>query len=440
MNNKERMELAKWVVTRAKHNGANEAAVNIDGSRDIEIEYREKSLDKLKESTSNSLSVTIYANNRFSSHSTNDLKKESLEKFIEEAVAMTKYLAEDEFRRLPDPKYYEGRQDIDLQIFDDRYPAVTTEERVARAKDIEKAAVAMSDQIISCTAYSGDSLGESVKVHSNGFEGAKSSTTFYAGAEVTVKDGDKGRPSDYCYGTVRFYKDIPDNETIARDAVNRALMKIGQKKMNSGVYDMIIENRAATRMLYYLQGPLSGSALQQKQSYLEGMLGKKIASEKLTVIDDPFIKGALGSRLYDSDGFAAKKRIIIDKGILKSYLIDDYYANKMGVEPTSGSTSNTLFEYGDRSLDDMVAGLEKGMVVTGFIGGNSNPTTGDFSVGIVGYYVEHGKFVNGVNEMNVAGNLKEFWNQLTEMGNDPYPYSSNLRPSMYFKDIHFSGI
>ena len=210
--------------------------------------------------------------------------------------------------------------------------------------------------------------------------------------------------------------------------------------MNSGVYDMVIENRAASRLLYYLRGPLSGSSLQQKQSYLDGMINQKIASEKLTIIDDPFIQGALGSKLYDGDGFATRKRIIIEKGILKSYLIDNYYANKMGVEPTSGSTSNLVFEYGTRSFDEMIAGLEKGIVVTGFIGGNSNGTTGDFSVGVVGLYVENGKIVTGVNEMNVAGNFKEFWNQLTEMGNDPYPYSSYRNPSMYFKDIHFSGI
>jgi len=440
MNNRERMELAKWVVTRAKKYGADDVSVNVSGSRDIDVEYRDKMLEKLKEATSNNLSISVYAKNRFSSNSTNDIKKESLEKFIEEAIAMTKYLAEDEYRRLPDPKYYEGKQNTDLQILDDSYEAVTTENRVKRVKEIEETALAMSDKIISCTTACGDSFSESVKVHSNGFEGTKSSTSFYSGAEVTVKDGEKGRPADYYYGSVRFLKDIPDSQMIAKEAVGRALRKIGQKKMKSGVYDMIIENRAARRLLSYLKGPLSGASLQQKKSYLEGMLNKKIASEKLTIIDDPFIKGALGSKLYDSDGFATKKRTIIDKGVLKSYLINNYYANKMGVEPTSGSISNLVFEYGDRSLDEMMAGLEKGIVVTGFIGGNSNGTTGDFSVGVVGLYVENGQIVTGVNEMNIAGNFKEFWNQLTEMGNDPYLYSSYRRPSIYFKDIQFSGI
>ena len=137
---------------------------------------------------------------------------------------------------------------------------------------------------------------------------------------------------------------------------------------------------------------------------------------------------------------AAKKRVLIDKGVLKTFLIDNYYARKLGVEPTGGSTSNVVFDYGTRSLDEMVASMKKGILVTSFIGGNANSTTGDFSVGIVGIYVEDGKIVRPVNEMNIAGNQKDLWNQLVEVGNDPYIYSSTRRPSLYFKDIHFSGI
>ena len=137
---------------------------------------------------------------------------------------------------------------------------------------------------------------------------------------------------------------------------------------------------------------------------------------------------------------ATKKMTIIEKGVLKNYLIDWYYAQKLGVEPTCGSVSNLVFDYGTRSFNEMVKGLERGIVVTGFIGGNSNSTTGDFSYGIVGKLVENGKVVQPVNEMNISGNLTEFWNQLVELGNDPYVYSAWRRPSLYFKDIHFSGV
>jgi len=160
----------------------------------------------------------------------------------------------------------------------------------------------------------------------------------------------------------------------------------------------------------------------------------------LTVIDDPLIVGGQGSRLYDGDGIAAKKRVIIDKGVLKSYYIDYYYSRKLGMEPTSGGSSNVIIEPGEKTLEQLIAQSKKGILVTGFIGGNSNTATGDFSYGIIGQLIENGKLVKPVNEMNLSGNLTEIWEHLVEMGNDPYPNSAWLRPSMFFRDIFFSGV
>ena len=216
--------------------------------------------------------------------------------------------------------------------------------------------------------------------------------------------------------------------------------KIGQKKIESGKYTILVENRVMNRLLGVLQGPLSARALQQKSSYLEGKIGQKIASDKLTIIDNPFLKKGMGSRLYDGEGLATKKRVIIDKGVLKEYFVDSYYGRKLGMEPNSGSTTNLVFEYGKHSFKDMIKSINRGIVITGFIGGNSNGTTGDFSFGIVGQLVENGKIVQAINEMNVSENSKDFWNKLVETGNDPYPYSSWRRPSMLFEDIQLSGI
>lgn len=308
------------------------------------------------------------------------------------------------------------------------------------ASAIEAAAMAQSDQIISSTAGYSDSHSEEVRVHSNGFEGAEESTVFSAGAEVTVKDGESGRPEDWFYATTRFRNELLDPETLGKNAAQRALRKIGQKKLESGRYVMVVENRAGRQLLRAMGEPLSGRALQQKSSFLEGMLGKKIASEKLTVIDDPFVEKGLGSRFFDGEGLAAQRRVFIEKGVLRHYAIDDYYGKKLGMEPTSGDPSNILLEYGTRSLEEMIAGVKRGILVTDFIGGNSNSTTGDFSFGIVGLLIEDGKTVRPVNEMNISGNLKELWNQLTDVGNDPYPYSSVRMPSVRFEEVDFSGL
>ncbi|MEE9555488.1 MAG: TldD/PmbA family protein [candidate division Zixibacteria bacterium] len=440
MNRKEKIELARWSVEFAKKSGADEAAVDLYQSRDIETEFREGKLDQLKESTQSSLSLTLYVNNRYSNHSTNDIRKESLKQFIAEAVSMTGYLSEDLFRSLPDPKYYEGRKEIDLKINDSNYEKVTSEQRVDIAREIEAIAAKQSDKIISCSAGYSDSHGESVKVHSNGFEGERESTSFSAGVEVTVEDGQSGRPADWCWATVRFFDELPSAEFLARGAAERALGKIGQSKMESGQFDMIVENRSVRRLLYSLFGPMRASSLQQKNSFLEGKLGEKIASEKLTVIDDPFIIKGLGSRTFDGEGLALKRRALIEKGVLKTYLVDTYYGKKLGMEPNSGSTGNVIMEYGDKSKDELIAAMEKGILVTSFIGGNSNSTTGDFSYGIIGKYVENGKIVKPVNEMNISGNLVDLMNQLEHVGNDPYMYSSFRLPSLYFKDVQFSGI
>jgi PmbA protein len=170
------------------------------------------------------------------------------------------------------------------------------------------------------------------------------------------------------------------------------------------------------------------------------MLGQKIGSEKLTVIDDPFLEKGLSSRFYDYEGLASKKRVMIEKGVLRNFYVDNYYGRKLGMEFTSGSSSNIVFEYGSKSMDDMIKEMKKGILVNGFIGGNSNSTTGDFSFGIVGLLIENGSIVHAINEMNISGNAKEFWNQLAEMGNDPYPYSSMRCPALLFDGVNFSGL
>ncbi len=309
----------------------------------------------------------------------NDIRREGLESFVTEAVAMTKYFNEDPYRTLPDPKYYEGRESLDLHMFDPAYKSLTSDERVAIARRIEDAALAESERIISCTSSFSDSYFETVKVHSNGFEGYRLGTSFSIGAEATVRD-DSGRR------------------------------------------------------------PMNGRSLQQKSSFLDGKLGKKIGSDKLTIIDDPFIDFGLGSRLFDGEGVSTKRRVMIDKGVLKSFYIDTYYGKKLGMEPTSGSTTNLVFDKGEQSLDEMIKGIRRGILVTTFIGGNSNATTCDFSYGIMGVLIENGRAVKPVNEMNISGNLAEFWNQLVMVGNDEYVYSAWRRPSMYFKDVYSSGV
>lgn len=440
MNKQEKTRLAQWVIDEGRAAGADHLEVNISGNRSIEISCRQRILENLRESTQNSLSVGIYANGRYSSHSTNDLRRETLERFIPETVAMTKYLGKDEFRSLPDPKYFEDIRDRDLQTSDPAYSRLTADRRIELVREVEDAALSASDKVISVTASADDSHGELLKIHSKGFEGSRESTSYSVGLEVTIRDPEGGRPQEWSWYSVRHFEDLPDVAGTAKEVVQRALYKIGQTKIESGVYDMIVENRVASRLLGALNRPMYGSSLQQKQSFMDGKLGQKLFSEKLTWVDDPFIPRGLGSRTFDGDGLALEKRAIIDKGTLSDFYIDWYYSRKLGVEPTTGSTTNVVIAPGDRSLEEMIAGMSKGILVTGFIGGNSNSTTGDFSYGVSGFFIENGRRVKPISEMNISGTLQELWGNLEEAGNDVWTYSSWRRPSLLFKDVHFSGV
>jgi PmbA protein len=440
MNSKECFELARWAVAKARKCGSRDAAVNVNDQREIQVQFRDKNIEKLQEAKRHSLGVSIYLNNRFSSQNTNDLRKESLEKFIEDAVAITRYLNEDPFRKLPDPRYYAGQEKRNLELRDPSYESLTSDERIESARLAAESAASASGRIVSVTAGFSDTLSRSVKVHSNGFEGEQEDTWFSLSANPTIKDDEGRLVEEYAYGNTRFKGDLPDPGKTGIEATERALMRMGQKKTESEVMDMVVENKRGGQVLYPLIGPMSGSALQQKQSYLEGRLGQKIASELLTLIDDPFLLRGQGSRLFDGEGISARRMPVIEKGILKTYYIDSYYGRKLGAEPTTGDTSNLIFEYGPKSGEEIISGVSRGIFVTGFIGGNSNGTTGDFSFGISGMFIENGKRVKPVYEMNISGNMKELWSNLIEVGNDPNIYSGWRMPTLRFKEVQFSGI
>lgn len=442
MTDKKQLDLAQWAVEYAQRSGADQSSVFVSNRKENNVQFRDQKLEKLQQSTANSLSLQLYVQTRYSSHSTNDLKTESLKKFIAQAVAVTRYLPQDKYRSLPDPKYYPKKFDIDLKVYDPYYEKVTFSDRKRIASQIESSARSQSDKIISVTSDYSDVCFHGVRVHSNGFTGQWKQTRFSAYGETTVKDDKNGsRPNAWHWASSRFYKDMPTSQFIGKETTRRALQKIGQTKIQSGRYNMIVENRSVgRRFLSMLARPMGARALQQKSSFLDGMVGKKIASEKFTMIDNPLLEKGIGSRLFDSEGIAAKKRPMIEKGVLRHYYVDNYYGRKLGLEPTSGSQSNLVFESGSKSLEQLLKYMDKGILVTSFIGGNSNPTTGDFSFGITGQLVENGQIVKPVNQMNISGNAKELWDRLGELGNDPYIYSSARTPSMLFEEVSFSGL
>ena len=373
--------------------------------------------------------------------STSDLRKSALRDFIGRAVSQTKLLAEDPFRSLPDPKYYRGRQNPDLEMVDPEYKSWKPESRHAFVKAIEDACLTKGgDKVISVTANTTDGHSESLRMASNGFDGYSEVTYFVGSATMTAKDEGDRRPMDYGAAVALHREDLLKAEEIGNEAARRTLALLGQKKLKTETLPVIIENRVADNAVGGLLSPMSGRAIQQKQSFLADKKGQKIASEVLTLIDDPFVKRGLGSTTFDGDGFATKKRVMFDAGVLKEFYVDWYYSRKLGWEPTTGSSTNLIIPPGKRSITEIMKDLGRGILITGFIGGNSNSTTGDASIGIVGQLFDKGIPVQSVSEMNIADNHLKLWPRLIEVANDPYPYSNQKFPSLVFKDVVVSGI
>lgn len=440
MTKEEKYSIAKWAMEHALRNGAQQASVSIYEDNSSRIEVRDEKIDKLEEANRNSMSIALYVDKKYSSISTNRLNnRKELGKFIEEAIAGTRYLSEDVFRSLPEPElYYRGGGD-DLRTLDNGFRNIDPQDKINLAYSIEKEVLGKDERIISVTASYRDSKTGNVMVTSNGFEGDTETSYYSLIAEVSVKSGD-ARPESYWYESSIFHNELI-KEGIGQQALKRALDKLGQKKLKSGKMPMIVENRVVGRtLLQPLISALSGKSIQQKNSFLIGMVGKKIGSDLFTLVDNPTIVSGRGSRHFDSEGLATVKRTILDAGILKDYYIDTYYGKKLEMKPTSGGTTNLVFKPGENDLEGMLASIDRGILVTGFNGGNSNGTTGDFSFGIEGFLVENGNLTRPVSEMNITGNFKQLWKDLSAVGNDVYTGSSWRLPSLVFDNVDFSGI
>lgn len=434
------MELAQWACDEAIKAGAPEARVSVSRTRYVNLEYRDRRVETLEESMESGLSLSLYIDGQFSSHRTSDLRKDALQKFMRDTVAMTKYLTPDEYRTLPDPKYYTDRATMDLDLVDPKYPEVSADSRHEIARKVEEAALERGgDKIISVTAGYYDSLSESAVVASNGFRGTTKETAFWCGAEATAKDEGDRRPEDWWWEGGRHREILSSPTVIGRKAVERALSRVGAEKIATGTMPMIVENRTVGRLLRFMSGALYARNLQQSNSFFEGKVGEKIGSDLLTVIDDPFLSRGQNSRLFDSEGLSAKKMPVFEKGVLRNFYVDTYYGKKLDMAATTGSPSNVTFETGTKSQEEWMKELGRGILVTGFLGGNSNSATGDFSTGIQGYLFENGEIVKPVSELNLAGNHLEFWKKLVGLGNDPYPFSSMVTPSFVFEDVAIAG-
>jgi Predicted Zn-dependent proteases and their inactivated homologs len=435
----ENKKLAQWAMDFALKNGCQAARVSLYNGSNSSLEVRDMKIDRLQQASESSLVIQLYVDGRFGSFSTNRIDRKELESFIKNGIDSTRYLAEDTARTLPDASlYYKGGQP-DLELYDPKAENVNPDDKVSLAMATCEEIMGKDNRIISAEASYSDDTEFKYMVASNGFEGESSASSFSLVSSVSIKGDGDARPSSYWYDSALFY-DALIKKGLGTKALERVIRKLGQKKVASGKYTMIVDNMNSSRLLSPIISALYGSSIQQKNSFLIDKLGQKIVSDKLILTDTPHIKRAPGARYFDGEGVATKQMPVIDGGVLKTYFIDTYSANKMNTAPTISSPSILSLQMGNKDTDGLVAATRKGILITGFNGGNSNSTTGDFSYGIEGFLIENGKLTQPISEMNITGNMLTLWSNLLEIGNDPRPSSSWKVPSLAFEGVDFSGL
>ena len=436
------VEVTRRAADLAVKAGASEAAAGAYRARHVEVSWRDGRLEKVTEATTRGLGLDLYVDGRFASVGTSDLRPEALERFVAGSIALARNLAPDPHRRLPDPALYAGQSAVNLDLEDPAYGALDAAARRRAAAELEAAARAVpgAEAILSVTASVSDTHGESVLVATNGFEGTRRATDFWIGAEVAVKDPDGRRPEEFASAGARHRSAVEPPAVVGRRAGERAVARIGSRKGASAVIPVVVEARAAGRLVGALLGPLAASAVQQKRSFLDGKVGEPVGSPLLDLRDEPLVPRGLGSRRYDGEGLAARPFPVFERGVLRNLYVDTYYGRKLGIAPTTARASNLAWALGPRSPAELLAALGDGLLVTGFLGGNSNGTTGDFSLGVRGFQVRGGQVAGPVAEMNVSGNHLDLWKRLSAVGNDPYPYSAMCTPTLVFDGLQVAGI
>jgi PmbA protein len=433
----ELISTAQLIVDTARSLGADEITSWASEGTWTDVKQRDGKIEKWQDSRSRSASAALLVNDRFSVHSTNDLRPDALRQFLGRAIEATRHLEADEYRRLPDPEIMGIGDGESLDLVDQNPPDIDHREWVDNVQ--QSTTNAIPNSLRSCEGFVWSGSSQSVMVTSNGFVGEKATTEFGHGADISMEDVDGRLPEAADWAVSRHHSDLLSIEDISKRAAARALGRLGSGPVSSRRGAMLVENRVASRILGTIVAPMSGSSIYEQRSCLADKLGKQIAASGFNLMDDPHICRGMGSKPYDSDGRPTEKRSLVKDGILQTWLIDVYHSRRLNREPTVSDISNLVVPAGSRTPADILADRDWIILVDGFLGGNSNPTTGRYSFGIRGTLYEGGKAISPISEMNITGSIFDLLDGFAEAASDTWTNGACRSPSLLFDAVQFSG-
>jgi len=443
-------DIAVDVVRQAMQGGATAAeAVAVDGS-EFSTTVRLGSVETLKESGSKGIGVRVFIGQRAASTYSSDLTPEGLRTMVDAALHLAKVTSEDPLAGIPAPEE-QGQLEGDLQLYNDDVYSLSAADRIDYARRAEKAAMAADPRITNSDGGSFDaSVYYKVLANSNGFVGDSHRSYCSLSAVPIAQMEGSAMQRDYWYSVAMTLKKLEAPEHVGQVAAQRTLRRLGARKVKTARVPIVFENTVSGSLVGHIFEAVNGDSVYRGASYLTGKLGEKIAGDNINIVDDGTLPGLFGSSPFDSEGVASRKTIVVENGVLKSYLLNSYTAKKLGMHTTGNASrglagtpgigpGNFFLQPGTGSMQEIIANIKEGLFVTEFLGFGVNLVTGDFSRGASGLWIENGQLSYPVEEITVAGNLKDMFANISEIGNDLEFRSAIAAPTLRIEGMTVAG-
>lgn len=442
-------QLAADVIRQALAAGANDAECTISEGSEFVAAVRLGEIEQLKEAGSRGAGLRILIGQRTGSSYTSDLTPEGIAHMVRSAIELAEITTDDPHAGLPDRDEL-GMFDGDLGLYSSDVEALETATKIDIAKRAEAASMAVDPRISNSEGASFETnLGRHVFANSRGFLGDY--RTSYCGLHTVpvAREGDS-MERDYWFTMARNLKGLESPEDVGRIAAERALRRLGARKVDTQKVPVVFEPRTARSLLDNIFEAVHGMSIYRGESFLAGKLGEKVASESITVIDDSTIPGLFGSSPFDDEGVPSRRTVVIEKGVLRNYMLNTYAARKLGMK-TTGSASrgitgnpgishgNFFVEKGVTPPEKIIAGIRNGFYVTELMGFGVNIVTGDYSRGAAGLWIQDGELAYAVSEVTIAGNLKEMLNGIEEIGSDLEFRGATAAPTLKIGEMTVGG-
>jgi PmbA protein len=449
----ERLELSQQlgrdILARAKAKGASAADVVMAESDSFFVTVRLGEIEKISQAQEKRLGLRLFFGSSSASASTSDISQSSVERLVDDTVQMARATAQDPHSGLPAAADL-ARAIPDLDLFDESAGSVPVDEKIQMAIAAEKSALDYDPRITNSEGGEfSNQFGRVVYASSQGFSGEYRGSTFgHSAAPVASQNGAMQR--DYWYSSNRKFSRLESPVSVGQKAAQRALRRLGARKIKTCACPVVFDPEIAASLLRSLSSALSGYSLYKGASFLIGKLGTQIASDGVTVVDDGTIPGALGSRPFDGEGLPTRNKTVVERGELKSYLLDTYSGKKLGMsstgnaarsvgEPPGVAPSNFYLAAGAHSPSSIIESVKAGLYVTELIGFGVNLVTGDYSRGASGLWIENGELAYPVEELTIAGNLAHMFRDIEMIGNDLELRGRIAAPTLKISEMTVAG-